>query len=91
MDTTQLLALMRQVILAQNEGLAPEHLREDLSIVNELGLDSLRLESLFATLKERLPGIELGHWFVQAVRTNQDTLQNLARFLARQQLQGVNP
>lgn len=91
MDTQQVLNLMKQVLLEQNESLTPEDLREDISLINELGLDSLRLEAFFATLKKHLPGLELGHWLVQAVRTNQDTLQNLSRFLAEQQLQKGSP
>lgn len=54
----------------------------DASLTGDLGLDSLTLTSLFASVKAEFGHISLAPWFIAASNAGTDTIGSLAAFIA---------
>jgi len=62
--------------------LGAAELSPDASLTQDLGLDSLDLEQLFAFIKSNVADLDLTPWFLSAARRGSDSLASLARFVA---------
>lgn len=56
----------------------------DASLTGDLGLDSLTLTSLFASVKAEFGHLSLAPWFIAASNHGTDTIGSLAAFIAEQ-------
>jgi acyl carrier protein len=67
--------------------LATEDLPLQASLTQDIGLDSLDLEQLFAFIKTHVVDVDLTPWLLSAARKGSDSLASLADFLASAQQQ----
>lgn len=80
MNTHRIEALLVEEILAACPELGT--VPATASLTGELGLDSLTLTSLFATVKGQFGHISLAPWFIEASNSGTDTVGSLAAFIA---------
>lgn len=85
MERPQILCFVRQSILSINQDLGPDDVKESSSLTQDLSFDSLRIESLIASLKEGLGSLEFTPWYVRASRRGQDTIGSLIDFIQERQ------
>jgi acyl carrier protein len=60
-------------------------IRQDASLTQDLGLDSLDLSALFSYVKSNVADVDLTPWFLAAARQGGDSLGSLAAFLVKAQ------
>lgn len=80
MNAHRIEALLVEEILAACPELG--HVPATASLTGDLGLDSLTLTSLFATVKTRFGHLSLAPWFIAASNSGTDTIGSLAAFIA---------
>ncbi len=73
-------ALLAEEILAACPELGT--VPSDASLTGDLGLDSLTLTSLFASVKAEFGHVSLAPWFIAASNSGTDTVGSLAAFIA---------
>jgi acyl carrier protein len=57
-------------------------LRDDASLVDDLGLDSLDLAELSAAIRDRYDDIDLTDWYIASSKSGHDTLASLVDYIA---------
>ena len=82
LDSDTLAELIANELVRIRPHLATAELRRDASLTQELGLDSLDLEQLFAAIKAQVGEVDLTPWFLSSARRGSDSLLSLATFLA---------
>jgi acyl-CoA synthetase (AMP-forming)/AMP-acid ligase II len=82
-DREHLVEVLRRMVVAEVPSLAPTEVPRSACLSDELGLDSLRLASLFDAIRKQLGEVSLVPWFLAASQAGEDTLDNLAAHLAR--------
>lgn len=80
MNAHQIEALLIDEILAACPELGT--VPSDASLTGDLGLDSLTLTSLFASVKAEFGHVSLAPWFIAASNSGTDTVGSLAGFIA---------
>jgi|GEM_PF-1548677 acyl carrier protein len=81
MTRQQILDQVRNIILSRNDCLFPDDVAEAASLTYDLGMDSLHLASLIATIKEEIAEVEFTPWYIRAARHGQDTVGGLVDYL----------
>lgn len=81
MTKSELFLKVQNTILQQSKNLNSSDIREDVSLVDQLGLDSLHLSNLVHALKGQGLDIDYTPWFIHASRRGQDTVGGLVDFL----------
>lgn len=81
MDRQQILDHLRALILTMNPRLSPNEVNEGASLTQDLGMDSLHLESLISRLKDEVADVEFTPWYIKATRRGHDTVGSLADFI----------
>lgn len=79
----EILADVRVALLAVNSDLREEEIREEVELVDQLGLDSLNLAQLIENLRQKHHSINFTPWFVDAARQGRDTVGRLVEFIAQ--------
>jgi len=81
----ELLDRIRILLVRLNGSLdADMDLPESASLVQDLGLDSFALESLFSSIRDQVLDCEFTPWFVCACRRGEDTVASLVDYLLMQ-------
>jgi hypothetical protein len=76
----EILELLRDTIVASMPNATRTMLAEEASLLDELALDSLRLASVFASIRQETGEFDLMPWLAQAAG-GKDTLGGLADFI----------
>lgn len=70
-------------IALASQDVRPEDVRPEASLIEDMGMDSMRLSALFAEIKRRFGQIDLTRWYVSAARHGADTVGGLVEYLDR--------
>lgn len=58
-------------------------IRAEMSLVRDLGFDSIRLMQFFAGVENLHPGVALEDWFIEHSSSGQDTIRSVVSHLCR--------
>jgi len=85
MSRQELLDRVRNLLLTLNGQVdAYDDLSESASLIQDLGLDSFALESLFSSIRDEILDVEFTPWFVRASRRGEDTVASLVDYVMEQ-------
>jgi acyl carrier protein len=82
LDSTTLVAMLSAELVRIRPHLADSEISIETSLTQDLGLDSLDLEQLFAFIKANVADVDLTPWLLAAARRGSDSLDSLATFLS---------
>jgi acyl-CoA synthetase (AMP-forming)/AMP-acid ligase II len=80
-ERQQIVEALSGMVLAESPSLDPSAVHGSACLSDGLELDSLRLASLFATIRAEVGEASLVRWFLDASRAGRDTLDGLAEHL----------
>ena len=81
MSQQGILEFIKQIVVQVNDGVHPDEIHNGASLVADLGMDSMKLASLVAEIKNHFGNVDLTEWFIAAARDGTDTVWHLAEFL----------
>ncbi len=68
-------------ILAIDRKLRADDVRDDASLVDNLGLDSLDLAELSVSIREAYDDLDLTDWYISSSSSGRDTIGSLVDFI----------
>lgn len=86
----QVFQLLQEHIKAVDPAMDLSRVTLNTSLTNELGMDSLRLASLFDRIRQNHDGVNLLPWFMSAAQKGGDSLESLALFLIKASENGTS-
>lgn len=82
LDAEEIFLKVREALVRSNRELAPTLVHKDASLVNDLGMDSMRLAALVAEIKAAFGDVDMTGWYVTTARRGADTVSGLVEFLS---------